>query len=263
MPNRPRDNVINILISVVFAIAIGLAVTVTTSASAGYEFWIARLLYLLAAISVAVAYFLWIATHSEASISTVSFGLVAAVLIVIGIPASFYWVDRREHPPISIAYVVPAFWQASPSAKWFMMIQHCGPEPVYNVDTIFIDEDRAKQISTHTTVTPAEINAEQVTLHYDEIDPAQGGSAKLFPWTPLNADEEHYSARIVSRYATFDETLQIVRVSQKWRYKMKVSDVTRSRPIIDCQDAGFPEPPVNPRPVCFPRYVSEHQGVCD
>jgi hypothetical protein len=196
-----------------------------------------------------VAYFLWIVTHSEASISTVSFGLVAAVLIVIGIPASFYWVDRREHPPISIAYVVPAFWQASPSAKWFMMIQHCGPEPVYNVDTIFIDEDRAKQISTHTTVTPAEINAEQVTLHYDEIDPAQGGSAKLFPWTPLNADEEHYSARIVSRYATFDETLQIVRVSQKWRYKMKVSDVTRSRPIIDCQDAGFPEPPVNPRPV--------------
>src|ERR1700731_5093726 len=46
--------------------------------------------------------------------------------------------------------------------------------------------------------------------------------------------------------------------------KLKISDVLRSRPIIDCQDAGFPDPSANPRPVCFPRYVSgEHQGVCD
>lgn len=261
MPNRARD-VINILISTVF-VGIGLAVTITTSASTGYEFWIARLLYLIAMISVAVAYFVWIATHPTTSISTLLFGIAAAAVIVIGVPASFYWVDRRQHPPMSIAYVVPAIWSPTPLGKWFMMIQHCGTEPVYNVDIIFIDEDRAKQISTRGTVTPAEIANEQVTLHFDEIDPTQGGWAKLFPWTPLNADEEHYSARIVSRYATFDETLQIVRVSQKWRYKMKVSDVTRSRPIIDCQDAGFPEPPVNPRPVCFPRYVSEHQGVCD
>jgi hypothetical protein len=101
--NRARD-VINILISVVFVTAIGLAVTVTTSASAGYEFWIARLLYLIAAISVAVAYFVWIVTHRAESISTLLIGLVVAAIIVIGIPASFYWVDLRQQltEPVSI-----------------------------------------------------------------------------------------------------------------------------------------------------------------
>ena len=86
-------------------------------------------------------------------------------------------------------------------------------------------------------------------MYFDEIDPTKGAWAKLFPWAPLNADEEHYSARIVSRDAAFDETLQIARVSQKWHYKMKVSDVARSHPIIDCQDTGFPEPLEDLRPV--------------
>src|ERR1700730_2127422 len=141
MPNRARD-VINILISTVFIlistvfVGIGLAVTITTSASTGYEFWIARLLYLIAMISVAVAYFVWIATHPTTSISTLLFGIAAAAVIVIGVPASFYWVDRRQHPPMSIAYVVPAIWSPTPLGKWFMMIQHCGTEPVYNVDII-------------------------------------------------------------------------------------------------------------------------------
>jgi hypothetical protein len=190
-----------------------------------------------------------------------SFSIVLLLTILLWVPMRNKY--SREYPPLSIAYVVPGFWSPSPLPRFFMMIQHCGPEPVYNVDIIFVDQDRVKQISTHTTVTPAEIADEQVTLHFDEIDPTQGGWAKLFPWTPLNADEEHYTARIVSRHAAFNETLQIARVSQKWHYKVKVSDVTRSRPIIDCQDAGFPEPLVNPRPVCFPQYVNEHQEVCD
>jgi len=146
MPNRARD-VINMLTTIVFVTAIGLAVTVTTSASAGYEFWIARVLYLIAMISVAVAYLVWLGAYQTTSIYTLLCGMIVAALIVIGMPASFYWVDRRQHPPMSVAYVAPGFWSSSPLAKWFMMIQHCGPEPVYNVHIIFVNEDRVKQIS--------------------------------------------------------------------------------------------------------------------
>jgi hypothetical protein len=172
----------------------------------------------------------------------------------------------KEYPPPSIVYVVPGFWSPSPVARWFMMIQHCGADPLFNVQIIFDDGDRRTQISTHNTVTPSDIAESSVTLRFDEIDPIQAGQqAKLFPWTPVNPDDEHYSVRIISRSAAFDETLQIAHRSGRWLYRIKVSDITNGRrhTIINCRDAGFPEPITKNLPVCFPHYVSDpHQATC-
>jgi energy-coupling factor transporter transmembrane protein EcfT len=193
-----------------------------------------------------------------------------AILIAVAVSA-FLWVPmnnkyEKEYPPRSIAYVVPGFWSPAPSPGWFMAIKHCGPEAVYNVEIRFTDEDRRKRIETRGTATPAEIIESAITLHFEEIDQTEGGSAKLFPWTPLNADEETYTIRIVSRRSVVDESLRIQRVEGKWHYEMTISDPTKTPPVkvIDCRDPGFTAPSTSEHlPACFPRYVSgEHLGSC-
>jgi hypothetical protein len=169
----------------------------------------------------------------------------------------------KEHPTPSVVYVVPSFWSPSPSASWLMKIRHCGPDSVYNVEVIFTDADRAKQIATRGSATPAVIAATLVSLEYPEIDPTQGGWAEQFPWSPLDPDHEHYTAKIKTRDKLFDETLQIERVAAKWLYRIKIFDPATTQRILDCRDPGFPESPVEPLPVCFPHYVSgSHQDRC-
>jgi hypothetical protein len=167
----------------------------------------------------------------------------------------------KEHPLQRVVYVVPGIWLLSPSARWIMMIRHCGPDPLYNVALMFTDEDRGNQIASRGIATPEDINETHASLTFPEIDPTQGGGS--FFWAPINPDDENYNVRIASRDSMFDETLKIVRVSRMWLNRIKVSEVTTGKEIINCRDTGYPDSTAEYLPVCFPHYISEpHQNVC-
>jgi hypothetical protein len=127
----------------------------------------------------------------------------------------------------------------------FMMIRHCGPEPVYNAGFGFIDVDRRNQVIEHAKIT-GRLNEQEDAQTYTsvgplaEIDPTS--QIPPFFWTPLRPDDEQYAIRIVSRDRILDETLKIVRRAGKWFDRIKVTDITTGgtpQTIINCSDAGF------------------------
>jgi hypothetical protein len=127
-----------------------------------------------------------------------------------------------EHMPPNFVYVIPGFWSPSPKPEWFMMIRHYGPEPVYKVELLFVDQDRAHALANRKSITPDEISQEQRTLDFDEIDPTEAVWAKLFSCIPLDPDHEEFSIALTSRNGRFSETLKIERVQSKWTYAMRV-----------------------------------------
>jgi hypothetical protein len=84
---------VEILLTVVFAIAVATGVSVTTSAAAG-EFWIARACYIVAAIALFAAYLVWLKKSRQKPISSsareILLGVVTLCLVAIGTPAALY-----------------------------------------------------------------------------------------------------------------------------------------------------------------------------
>lgn len=165
------------------------------------------------------------------------------------------WVLRRYPRQVepSFVYIVPVFWSPANPARWFMGVQHSGPDPVFNIEILFVDKDRQAEIRKAGTATVQDVEAIETTLHFPEIDPIEIGP-KMFPWVPVAPEDEHYEVVITSREGEFREILQIRKVpSGKWQYRMKVTNRTT---LIDCRDPEFPLGP-NERalPACFPTYV--------
>jgi hypothetical protein len=107
-----------------FAAIIGIVAAVW-----GTAFWLC--LIIVAVLSLFIIVRLWSRFPVVARFSTISRGLWA--LLVITVSAAILWPKYlKEHPPPSIVYVVPGFWSPSPVARWFVMIQHCGADPLYN-----------------------------------------------------------------------------------------------------------------------------------
>jgi hypothetical protein len=200
--------------------------------------------------------------------SRISLSLMIPLLFTVFLSTTLRNKYLKEYPPPSVVYVVPGVWSPAIPGRWIMIIRHCGSEPLYNVGIGFTDTDRSARLTAygklHGSITSEQIAQTYTSLPpFPEIDPTQQGT--MFFWTPLDPDDENYSVRVMSREATFDETLKIVRKSEKWLYSIKVSDITtgKSRTIINCRDTGFPGSGERYHPVCFPHYVSEaHQSTC-
>src|ERR1700730_12957521 len=142
------------------ATVIGIVVAVATS-----PFWLCLVIVFL--LTLFTIRLVWFHFPVAARFPTISRGLWTLFLIICLSAATWRPIRDKyieEYPARSIVYVVPGFWSPSPVARWFMMIQHCGPDPLYNVQIIFQDGDRINQISTHTTATPSEIAESSVTL---------------------------------------------------------------------------------------------------
>jgi hypothetical protein len=190
--------------------------------------------------------------------------------LIVAIATAALWTPmhskyKRDYPPPSIVYINPGVWSASPVPKWIMIVDHCGPEPLFNISIHFSDDDRTRSFAGRPSITPEEIADAQMNLHLQELDPTQGGP--MFAWTPVNPDQESYTIRIGSRGLLLDQSLKIIRAEGKWYYRITVTDVTGSHhtKIIDCRDAGFPASSVDRSlPACFPRYVAgEHWTSCE
>jgi hypothetical protein len=100
---------VEILLTVVFALALGTGVTVTTSATIG-EFWIARTCYVIAAIALIAAYLVWLRKSRQRPISSMAWeillGVITFGLVVIGTPAALFWINSRERSAVSFENVM-------------------------------------------------------------------------------------------------------------------------------------------------------------
>jgi hypothetical protein len=87
---------IEILLGVVFTLAVGVGVALTTSGTTPAEFWIARGLFALAGAALLAAYVVWIATGPRDPSWRVLLGALVGVLAVAGTTESLFWTGFRE-----------------------------------------------------------------------------------------------------------------------------------------------------------------------
>jgi hypothetical protein len=91
---------VELLLTVVFALALGTAVAVTTSAGTAAEFWFARACYLAAAGALGSAYVVWLLESLRRPLSSlireVVLGAITAIAVLAGTPALIIWVNSRE-----------------------------------------------------------------------------------------------------------------------------------------------------------------------
>jgi len=152
----------------------------------------------------------------------------------------------------SFVYVVPGVWLNN--STWDLIVRHHGPNPVNNIEIVFDDQDRHKQVAP--TGKLFNVNDIIKTLHFDEIDAVEGVLAKQFLWTPLNPDSSTFSVAVASRQGRVDEMLKIVGHDGKdWQFAIKVSD--SKNVLLHCRDPKFPVSVEFPErlPRCFPDYT--------
>jgi hypothetical protein len=192
----------------------------------------ARCVALLVAAAISV-HVIWLSPY------TIDFArwfksLLASVPVLIAGAIAFVLMPQR-----SFVFLVPGAWINDNS--WMFVVQHRGPEPLYNVTMIFQDRDRADRLRQLREVSPEDIVQTSRSIHFDEIDPGLGtGTARRFVWRPLDHDHEHFAIRTGHRNGTIDEILWIERVGGKWQYALKVSDPINDIVLLECMDPDFP-----------------------
>jgi hypothetical protein len=87
---------IEILIGVVFTLAVGVGVAMTTSATTGAEFWVARGCFGIAGAALLVAYVFWVWSGPRDPSWRVLAGAIVGVLVVAGTTETILWVNFRQ-----------------------------------------------------------------------------------------------------------------------------------------------------------------------
>ena len=87
---------IEILIGVVFILAVSVGVAMNTSAATPAEFWIARGCFGVAAVALLTAYIVWICTEPRDPALRVLLGVLVGILVVPGTVETLNWVNFRE-----------------------------------------------------------------------------------------------------------------------------------------------------------------------
>lgn len=87
---------IEILIGVVFTLAVGVGVALTTSGTSSAEFWIARGCFGLASAALLTAYIFWVWSGPRDPSWRVLLGALVGVLAVAGTTETIFWVNFRE-----------------------------------------------------------------------------------------------------------------------------------------------------------------------
>jgi hypothetical protein len=164
---------------------------------------------------------------------------------------------KRSDNAESLVYMVPGGWVTAPQPAWLMQVEHFGPDPVFNIEILFVDKDRQAALSKKSFSTPEDIQSMQRTLNFPEIDSIVGVWAKAFLWPVLNPDDSHYEATIASRNGEFFETFEVKKDAEgKWVNRITVANQLTKKVLIDCRDPNFIEVGNSAAlPRCFPEYT--------
>ena len=127
----------------------------------------------------------------------------------------------------SFVFVFGAPLGDNDSPVWIMMLKHYGPNPAYNCDIEFFDEDRKtiehEWLLQHpglSFIPPGLVGKSQERLRVSEAGPV--GSIGSFQWTPLDPDRQHYTASISCRDGVFVETWEVTRVNGVLRTRITI-----------------------------------------
>ena len=166
----------------------------------------------------------------------------------------FLWVAHRsiaERLRPSFVFIVPGVLLNGDT--WDFIANHRGSKSSFNVQALFIDEDRRNYLSgSQTPLAPADVSSFQTLWSLPEVNPMGRGSifAQQLLWKPFNLADSHFTVEITWRDGGVHEEIQIARVSEKWQYAMRVSDRESKKDLIRCRDKDFPSSEVLPS--CFP-----------
>ena len=177
----------------------------------------------------------------------------AKILLMLMGACIFLWIAHRN---IS-QRLRPSFVYISPGVllngdTWDFIANHRGSKSSFNVQVLFVDDDRKDYARTQTSFTPADINSYQTLWSLPEVNPMGRGSifAQQMFWKPFNLPHSRFTAEITWRDAGVHEELQIARVNEKWQYAMQVSERESKKKLLWCRDKEFPSSEV--LPPCFP-----------
>lgn len=229
--------VTEVLLSVAFPLLVGLgvALTVLTDASPN-EILFARACFLVSGLDLAglLTYWLYAADRPSLVVRLIAAGLAGLILLPAMVGAQL-WISARTSRPVqpsvataasqlatqrpkpSLVFVFGVPLGDNDSASWIMMLKHYGPEPAYNCDIVFYDDDR-KNIEHEWLVKhpdspyppPGLAGESQKHFHVQEASPE--GSVGSFMWSPLNPNSQHYTVSITCRDGAFAEKWQVARV---------------------------------------------------
>lgn len=89
-------SLIELLISVVFVLAFGTGMAMTTAADSANEFMFARVCFYVAGLAVIAAYFWWLHDADRPTVPRIGIGILAALIALVGMPEAVRWVNVRE-----------------------------------------------------------------------------------------------------------------------------------------------------------------------
>jgi hypothetical protein len=158
----------------------------------------------------------------------------------------------------SFPFVIPGVWMNGNS--WDFIINHRGPDPSLNVEVMFVDRVKQKQVvEGKTSITNEDIASYMHLFKVGEVDAKGRGSifAQQFLWTPPDPNHEEYEIMLTWRDGVVTQDLRIERVNDKWFYAIKIKDAESGNELMSCKDKGFPGAVHNETP-CFPAILATH-----
>lgn len=182
----------------------------------------------------------WIKTV-VASASSVAFVIVFVLMIRIALRPSF-------------VFLFPG--AVMNGGTWDFIVNQRGPETLYAVEFLFIDEDKAAELRKRKEITPSDLASMQQSFRFPEVNPKGRGSifARQFLWKPSSFEHEHFSVEITTRNARFHEDMRIEKASGKWLEGITVKDAEKNKILLVRGDDGFPHASSSHEklPRCFP-----------
>jgi hypothetical protein len=128
----------------------------------------------------------------------------------------------------SLLFVFGAPLGDNDSATWVMMLKHYGPQPAYNCDISFYDNDR-KNIEHEWLIKhpdspyPPPNLAGESQKHFHIPEASQEGVTPNFKWNPVNPNSQHYTVSISCRDGVFVEEWKITRVDGVLRSSITIA----------------------------------------
>jgi hypothetical protein len=161
----------------------------------------------------------------------------------------------------SLVYVAPGLLGfemgrdgTKPRLMGDFVVVTAGPDPCYNVEVLFVDEDRYRAVTAgKRNLSEKDVNSYQMLLHYQEIDAHSRGMEFRQPIIWSNTpDPQHgrYHAVITWRDGSLLEHLKIDRISNggdnrphtsmdEWVWSMDLQDRESGKMLVDCKDRGL------------------------
>jgi hypothetical protein len=98
--------IIELLVGVVFALALGTGVSLTMGGDGSTEFLWARICYLIAAAALVAAYAIWLRSSTQLQTTRILIGILIGGLVFAGTPELFRWVDSRQNKQTALNTIV-------------------------------------------------------------------------------------------------------------------------------------------------------------